>query len=559
MDNGVCKEPTAFYLLAVALRSFFLVLATHLLAGEVDTSLAGVPLARRISWWCRYYNPLNLSWRYYSMFAYRFTAHSWGNPQLALINHEEHPLLPPLPYIVGETVHPLCVRRLEMAGLLSSQGILTFSAAYQGALAIQYAISTEGIPYLPNTTVPLAMVGLFRVMGCKWVASKIHVDAYPYPCMPSPLAPSSISELNVCTLISRFLRLGKSSIRSLWGSSPNVTTTTIDSSSPQSVDKFERNSLPTFNLVKQSQTKYSTTFLTIPITPKDPLPTAAPIVKCSTAKSPSRAVNTTSNGSSAATLHLPPLLLPSSIYTIDPPSLQSQSPSVLKSPNRPLLPTLYRPYSMLSLSPHAMEPANVSKCNTELFLLSRDTSSLLSKASLSCSPSEENHGNTSIYSKSKTFSPIPCSQHESSSLDAPRSPTLSAEKQSRGFHIHANASAEQPLPYKSNKIVVRVWIGVLVGLVIMSFLPYKVAAAYQLPHRLLQFSMQIFYQYIAVSEFIFHAYLLYQGPIALANRVLFFDHWSFKAQTCGFYCLLMFMLVVSLIDFVKHEFYRACA
>lgn len=103
------------------------------------------------------------------------------------------------------------------------------------------------------------------------------------------------------------------------------------------------------------------------------------------------------------------------------------------------------------------------------------------------------------------------------------------------------------------------WIGVLVGLLTLSFLPYKVHAAYQLPHKLLKFSMQLFYQYIAVSESLFHAFLLFQGPRALANRVLFFDHWTFKAQTIGFFCLLTFMLVVAIIDFVKHGFYRACA
>ncbi|KAH7299784.1 hypothetical protein KP509_24G029200 [Ceratopteris richardii] len=143
METGICRKPTNFFLLSVGLSSFFLVLATHLLAGEVDTSLVNLPFLRRVWWWwwwwCRYYNPLNLSWRYYSMFAYRFTARSWGIQQLALINHEEHPFRPPLPYVLGETVHPLHVGRLEMAGLLSSQSVLLIRV-----------LSPSSTPYLPR-------------------------------------------------------------------------------------------------------------------------------------------------------------------------------------------------------------------------------------------------------------------------------------------------------------------------------------------------------------------------------------------------------------------------
>ncbi|MCO5612311.1 hypothetical protein L7F22_066576 [Adiantum nelumboides] len=572
MDHGVCKAPTPFYLLAVALRSFLLVLATHLLAGEVDTSLAGAPLARRVSWWFRYYNPLNLSWRYYSMFAYRFTVHSWGTPQLALINHEGHPLLAPLPYIVGETVQPLHVRRLELAGLLSSQGILTFSAAYQGLLAIQYAISTEGIPYLPNTTVPLAMVGLFRVLACKWVASKIHVDPYPYPCMPS--APPSLAP-NVCTLLSPFLQFCKSSICSLWASSSNTIAPNKDSSSPPP------STLSASNIVSKSQMEDSlSTVLAHYKTQGDPSSASVPIITFSIGKSSPASTNMfcRSLDNSSSTLiklpysHLPPLELPSSIDTVNLPSPQIYSAPVLQSSDRPLLPTMSRPYSISpssSLVMGCMPSAIGPECNAGMFLLN----SLLP---LSCSPSEEHRANTSKYSSTSALSlithtslssstcpnlsPISCSRVELSISphDPKLLPSLSG-KPLAGFPVHTDTSPERPLPYKSNKIMVGIWVGVLVGLVTMAFLPYKVATAYQLPHRLLQFSMQLFYQYIAVSEFVFHAYLLYQGPRALANRVLFFDHWAFKAQTVGFYCLLVFMLVIALLDFVKHEYYRTCA
>ncbi|KAH7299783.1 hypothetical protein KP509_24G029100 [Ceratopteris richardii] len=352
---------------------------THLLAGEVDTTLGNVPFLRRIWWWCRYYNPLNLSWRYYSMFAYRFTARSWGMQQLALINHEEHPFMPPLPYILGETVHPLHVRRLEMAGVLSSQGVLTFCAAYQGALAIEYAISTEGIPYLPNTTAPLAMVGLFRVMACKWVASKIQVDAYPYP-----------SNLHAVDDHPQGAGEGVSAIACI-----NLASSSLPSS-------FQ----PTSSTLDCTRVELST-----------------------------------------------------------------------------------------------WKQANVS----------------------------------------------------SSSLPETRIQDCQMHSQSSSPFIR------QVEHYQSNKIIVAGWIGVLLGLLTMSFLPYKVAAAYRLPQRLLQFSMETFYQYIALSEFVFHGYLLYQGPRALANRVLFFDHWAFKAQTLGFFLLLMFMLVVALLDFLKNDFYRSCA
>ena len=193
--RSVCQEPSNLYIFMVALRSFFLVLTTHLLAGEVTTSLSPSPpspqILTKLSWTLRYFNPLNLSWRYYSILAYRCIAKDWGTKQLAMINYEQHPFDPPLPYIYGESlVHDLSVPRLEMSGVFSSQGLLTLSCAYQGVLAMQYSISTEGIPYLPNVTVPLAIMGLFRVLVSKWVASKIHVEPYPYPVPEGSFAPS---------------------------------------------------------------------------------------------------------------------------------------------------------------------------------------------------------------------------------------------------------------------------------------------------------------------------------------------------------------------------------
>mgnify|MGYP007117629873 FL=1 len=127
--------------------------------------------------------------------------------------------------------------------------------------------------------------------------------------------------------------------------------------------------------------------------------------------------------------------------------------------------------------------------------------------------------------------------------------------------LHQSPSLMRNLPYndyRSNKYVVCAWFMVLLSLVTVSFLPYKVQKAYAYPIKLLPFSMQLFYQYIAVTELFFHGYLLSKGPRALANRVMFFDHWTFKLQTIGFYLLLVFVLVVSIIDFIKHGFYRKC-
>eukprot|EP00250_Pteridium_aquilinum_P017091 c23449_g1_i1 orf=220-1875(-) len=545
---GDCRQPTNFYLMGVALRSFFLVLATHLLAGEVDTTLAGLPLTRRLSWWSRYYNPLNLSWRYYSMFAYRFTARLWGTHQLALINHEEHPLLPPVPYIVGETVRTLHVRRLEMAGLLSSQGILTFSAAYQGALAIQYAISTEGIPYLPNTTVPLAMVGLFRVMASKWVASKIQVDAYPYPCVSSSSAASECFQLNAyqSPLSAPMGELGTDL-------STKFSPTTKSCKDPSRASIRRSNS-------ERSPRKISS-FMTE--SDKDPSSFALSIIKSHR--------DSSLNPLSITKLNIEPVSLSSTSSQwclIAPPVNQLRSSPLLSSPSSPLtypaspsisqslLPKISRQYSLLSSSPKAsgsLTSANVCTGTSPSMSSCTYTSSLSHSRLLptAMSPSEMSKANTCMFPS--------LSSCATSSQSCPSGAPISSSSPSLVPAQICQVHPHPPFDYKSNKFVVGGWIGVLVGLVTMSFLPYKVVAAYQLPRTFLQFSMQLFYQYIAVSEFVFHAYLLFQGPKALANRVLFFDHWSFKAQTVGFYCLLLFMLVIALHDFIKHEFYRSCA
>jgi hypothetical protein len=94
--------------------------------------------------------------------------------------------------------------------------------------------------------------------------------------------------------------------------------------------------------------------------------------------------------------------------------------------------------------------------------------------------------------------------------------------------------------------------------VTLSFLPYKVRAAYGHPDQLLPLTMQLFYQYIAVTLLLFHGYLLSMGPPALANRVMVFDHWTYKLQTVGFYLLLTLVLIVSVVDFIDKGFYRKC-
>ncbi|KAH7299791.1 hypothetical protein KP509_24G029700 [Ceratopteris richardii] len=520
METGICREPTNFFLRAVGLRSFFLVLATHLLAGEVDTTLGNVPFLRRIWWWCRYYNPLNLSWRYYSMFAYRFTARSWGIQQLALINHEEHPFMPPLPYILGKTVHPLHVRRLEMAGLLSSQGVLTFSAAYQGALAIEYAISTEGIPYLPNTTAPLAMVGLFRVMACKWVASKIQVDAYPYPYFLKPRVSPDSFRFTVKDASRRVLQRCKSSIHYLRASllSEKLMPRSSDSmvqgkeTTPSTAAEVQADALTASNYgvfcTDKSNLKQEEGF-------SFPLPSSVTPTR-TWPKIPLRP------------LHLSTLQTTSALYNVQISSPSRSSEPLLVSSN------LHR------MDGHSQSAGEGVSGNACINLASSSPSSF-----------------------QRTCSTLDCTMVELSTWkQANVSSSSFPETLTQDCQMHSQSSSpfiRQVEHYQSNKIIVAGWIGVLLGLLTMSFLPYKVAAAYRLPQRLLQFSMEIFYQYIALSEFVFHGYLLYQGPRALANRVLFFNHWSFKAQTVGFFLLLMFMLVVALLDFLKNNFYRSCA
>lgn len=305
MDSfDICTSHSDLYLLAAALRSFFLVIGTHLLAGEVDTTLSCEPtlLPRRLFWLLRYFNPVNLSWRYYSILAYRLAvARNWGETQLALVNYEAHPSKPPVPYIVTEAVHNYHVRRLEPSGFFSSQGLLTVSAGYQGALAVQYTISTAGVAFLPNITMPLAIMGLFRVMVFPWITGKVYVDPYSYPC-----------------------EVGE---------------------------------------------------------------------------------------------------------------------------------TLYKP----------------------------------------------------------------------------------------------------------NKWVASGWLLVLGGLLFLSFWPFFAYPAFDLPQEMLQFSIQVFYQYATVSEFVFHAALLWQGARAWGNRIVFFDHWLYKLQTLGFMGLLAWTLALGIADFVRKDYYRSCA
>ncbi|KAI5073877.1 hypothetical protein GOP47_0011890 [Adiantum capillus-veneris] len=311
MDSfDLCTSHKDYYLLAAAVRSFFLVIATHLLAGEVDTSTLSEEAAilPRLMWLLRYFNPLNLSWRYYSIFAYRIVAgRAWGEKQLAIINYEAHPCRAPVPFIVTEAVNPYHVRRLEPSGFFSSQGLLTISAGYQGILAVQYTISTAGVAFLPNITMPLAIIGLFRVLVYPWITNKVYVDPYPYPC-------------------SQAIQMGD---------------------------------------------------------------------------------------------------------------------------------------------------------------------------------------------------------------------------------MHIN-------PYKPSRVVAASWFLVLSFLVFLSLWPLFAYPAFDLPKEILQFTIQMFYIYLTVSELVFHAALLWQGAGAWANRIVFFDHWVYKVQTAGFMGLLACTFVLGVADFLEHDYYREC-
>eukprot|EP00249_Psilotum_nudum_P016831 c26002_g1_i1 orf=638-1543(-) len=177
----VCRPPTNFYLLEVAFRSYFSVFATHILAGEVDTAFCEGSILDRIWWLLRYFNPVNLSWRYYSILAYRFMTGKLDRKKLALINFDSYPYRAPIPFVVGEKIEDYVVRRLEVSGVFSSQGLLSVIAAYQGYLAIQFTISTSGFGYLPNISKAMAILGLMRVMVSHWIASKIYVEPHSYP------------------------------------------------------------------------------------------------------------------------------------------------------------------------------------------------------------------------------------------------------------------------------------------------------------------------------------------------------------------------------------------
>ncbi|KAH7433722.1 hypothetical protein KP509_07G082900 [Ceratopteris richardii] len=179
----ICTSRNDFYLLAGAMRSFFSVIATEMLACEVDTSTLSqeAPLLPRLLWLLRYFNPLNLSWRFYSIFAYRMlVGGKWGEKQMAIINFEAHPLRPPKPFVVTETIDLYHVRRLDPSGFFSIQGLLTISVGYPAILAVQYTIWTAGVAFLPHITMPLAFIGLFRVLVYPWITGKVYVDPYPY-------------------------------------------------------------------------------------------------------------------------------------------------------------------------------------------------------------------------------------------------------------------------------------------------------------------------------------------------------------------------------------------
>ncbi|KAH7299794.1 hypothetical protein KP509_24G029900 [Ceratopteris richardii] len=457
------------------------------------------------------------------MFAYRLSARSWGIQQLALINHEEHPFMPPLPYIVGETVHPLHVRRLEMAGLLSSQGVLTFCAVYQGALAIEYAISTEGIPYLPNTTVPLAMLGLSRVMASKWVASKIQVDTYPYPCLSEARVDPSFSfrftvkdvslrVLQRCKLSMDRLRASLLSEKFMpWSSGIMVES---EQSTPTIAATLQENAPIASNYgglhADESNMKEKDGF-------SSPLPSCVAPTQTWSTISPRPAHELSSSHAI------------SPLYSVQIPSSSRSSEPLLVCSNL---------HEVDNTSQDAGGGVPVSACINLAY----------------SSPSSSSERTSSTKDRIK----VALSTWKQANVSYSSSP--GALIQDYQTQLQSSSPVmRQVVHYQSNKILVIGWIGVLLGLLTISFLPYKVVPAYHLPRRLLQFSMEIFYEYVALSELVFHGYLLYQGPCAWANRVLFFNHWTFKAQTVGFFLLLMFMLVVALFDFLRNDFYRSCA
>ncbi|KAH7299787.1 hypothetical protein KP509_24G029400 [Ceratopteris richardii] len=104
----------------------------------------------------------------------------------------------------------------------------------------------------------------------------------------------------------------------------------------------------------------------------------------------------------------------------------------------------------------------------------------------------------------RTSSTLDCTRVELSTWkEANVSSSSFPETLNQDCQMHSQSSSpfiRQVEHYQSNKIIVAGWIGVLLGLLTMSFLPYKVAAAYRLPQRLLHFSMEIFYQYIALCQ-----------------------------------------------------------
>ena len=223
MDSfDVCSSSRPnVYLLAGAVKPLFLLLATHLLAGEGDTTLAGSPspapprssssagrsifsreaeappppIHARVFWLLRYYNPVNLSWRYYSILAWRASHcncnRHWGRRHIAIVNHEAHPWDPPMPYVLTDSALAppnYRVKRLEMAthSFMSPQGVLTLSSASQLGLAALVMSGFAGgrvqLLVLPNLGLPLFVLSLgSRLAAFPWIASKVYVDPYPYP------------------------------------------------------------------------------------------------------------------------------------------------------------------------------------------------------------------------------------------------------------------------------------------------------------------------------------------------------------------------------------------
>lgn len=188
--SQLCERPSKLYLFENAFRSFFSVIATHILAGQVDALLCDeeegdlLHLLKRLWWFARYFNPLNLAWRYYSILAFRCMRGPLSRKQIALINFECYPYGPPIPYVQGEAMPDYSVKRLEISGVFSSQGMLSFIAAYQGFQAVQFTLSGSGFGFLPNITKAMAILGLFRVLVSPWIANKVHVEAKAYTGMP---------------------------------------------------------------------------------------------------------------------------------------------------------------------------------------------------------------------------------------------------------------------------------------------------------------------------------------------------------------------------------------